>query len=380
MHTYVSMYIYMYTYTCVHVYIYIRTHVHVHACIYICIYMCMCMNMHVYSYTCACACRCVHIYIDMCMCMCMCMHIYTYTWACACACVHVCVHQHMHVPAVVVGLLQISISFGFATRTLQEFQFSTMSPSFQSPLSHRVGRIVPTGNTAVDFTANQQRQALIDICEMSHSHPMHRVAARDFMRSLISNQSRATEIVQDNLFEKEVKTYNDLPLDFVLQWLLKATRLTSLDLGKIKCFDSAQLRQLLHYDQNVVGGCKLPEDCNSKEVATRLLDKRSKETDQKIKDLTIDTEQVSAEGKINWALLGPFDFKFNQREKLERIIMRHGVSSVDIVADEYNITRDFILANGHCPMKTALRKGSIRNSVISSCFCKDQGPHSVSNP
>ena len=147
----------------------------------------------------------------------------------------------MHVPAVVFGLLQISI-FRFCN-TLQEFQFSIMSQSFQSPLSPRIRRIVPTGNTAVDFTANQQRQALIDICEMSHSHPMHRVATRDFVRSLITNQSRATEIVQDNLFEKEVKTCNDFPLGFVLQWLLKATRLTSLDLGKIKCFDSAQLRQ-----------------------------------------------------------------------------------------------------------------------------------------
>ena len=284
----------------------------------------------------------------MCMCMCACMCAPTY--ACACSCFWL------------VADLDL---FRFCN-TLQEFQFSIMSQSFQSPLSPRIGRIVPTGNTAVDFTANQQRQALIDICEMSHSHPMHRVAARDFMRSLITNQSRATEIVQDNLFEKEVKTYNDLPLDFVLQWLLKATRLTSLDLGKIKCFDSAQLRQLLHYDQNVVGGCKLPEDCNSKDVATRLLDKRSVETDQKIKDLTIDTEQVSAEGKINWALLGPFDFQFNKQDKLERIIMRHGVGSVEIVADDYNITRDFILASGHCPMKSTLRKGSTRNYVISN--------------
>ena len=150
---------------------------------------------------------------------------------------------------------------------------------------------------SIDFSSHQQRNAFIDILEMSHMHPKHKVATRDFLRDLIANEQNAEEVQDGQLFEKDVPNYNSLPEDFIIVWLLKSTDLSSLDLGKIKNFDSQQPRQLLYFGQKVLGTCKFPESCKSKCVMTRVLDARSVQNQNPIMGTVVDNKCISDEGR-----------------------------------------------------------------------------------
>ena len=155
-------------------------------------------------------------------------------------------------------------------------------------------------------------------------HPKHKVATRGFLRDLIANEQKAEEIQDGQLFEKDVPNYNSLPTDFIIVWLLKSIDLSSLDLGKIKNFDSQQPRQLPHFAQNVLGTCKFPESCKSKCVMTRVLDARSAQIHKPIEGTVVDNKCISDEGKINWALLGPYNYNFNADNKLCSVSIQNG--------------------------------------------------------
>jgi hypothetical protein len=221
---------------------------------------------------------------------------------------------------------------------------------------------------------DNQRSAMVDVCDILTSRPAYRTQARDFLVGLLKAETKASVASSDASFDESPPTLGQVDATWMAGYLVKSSKLSLEDLGKIKAFSGANIRNLYLYDQNANAGCKNPAECISKAVLQKSNKARSDAMGNRLQNLSFDGNAIDMSGKVNWALFGEYGFETNAGHIITKILHKGTGANVNVTAE--GMTDDFELCFNWNAQLATLKKGS-RTHVINKFFEKNTGPHAL---
>jgi hypothetical protein len=240
----------------------------------------------------------------------------------------------------------------------------------------KLGKKVPlskkTDDTTSHFMADNQRAAFIDVCDILTARPTYRTQSRDFLVGLLRAETKASVAKSDASFEDGPPTLGQVDPTWMAGYIVSRSKLTLEELGKIKAFSSANIRNLYLYDQNANAGCKNPADCISKSVLQKSNTARSLAMGSRLSNLAFDGSLIDTSGKVNWASFGEYGFDTDDGHFITHVI--HKATNAKVSVEAEGMTDDFELCFNWNALQASLKKGS-RTHVINKFFEKACGPH-----
>eukprot|EP00971_Amphidinium_carterae_P336258 6472520-Amphidinium_carterae.1 len=232
------------------------------------------------------------------------------------------------------------------------------------PLHQKVSKIVKTGVAAQDLLLEQQRTALIDVVKALELHPKLRGPTKAWLDELILQEETEMDVKCHGLFATAPMNIGHIEEEFVLSFLTSRSGLTMRELGAIKAFNGGAIAELLQFELNCTGQCKLPADCRCRDTLFRALTARATNSGSMLEGICFDSEYFLASGQIHWVRLGEFSLTVNDKKIVTHIKHKRSGVSVPVSTQDFRITDAFELWHNYSQTKAVLKSGARKYSCL----------------
>ena len=148
-----------------------------------------------------------------------------------------------------------------------------------SPLVTKLPKLIKTGNSELDLENAMERDGVIEVLNLMHTHPKQIDKVVRYYKSAVRNADTSDA---DDYFPA-VTTLGKLPDDWLAGWLANRSNIPVATLGKCKAFDGEAIKKMVTFELGASWQLQLPQQCIKKDITARALDMRSSELERRLK-------------------------------------------------------------------------------------------------
>ena len=235
----------------------------------------------------------------------------------------------------------------------------------------KLPKLIKTGNSELDLENAMERDGVIEVLNLMHTHPKQIDKVVRYYKSAVRNADTSDA---DDYFPA-VTTLGKLPDDWLAGWLANRSNIPVATLGKCKAFDGEAIKKMVTFELGASWQLQLPQHCIKKDITARALDMRSAELEHRLKSADA-VSHISGNGKINWGAVGAFIPEVKE-DKVESVI--HCFSGVKALVDAsqgFTVGADWELKANWSETQAMFSKGGGKLKIC-DLFAKRTGPNAA---
>ena len=240
-----------------------------------------------------------------------------------------------------------------------------------SPMVAKLPKLIKTGNSELDLENAMERDGVIEVLNLMHTHPKQIDKVVRYYKSAVRNADTSDA---DDYFPA-VTTLGKLPDDWLAGWLANRSNIPVATLGKCKAFDGEALKKMVTFELGSSWQLQLPQHCIKKDITARALDMRSAELEHRLKSADA-VSHISGNGKINWGAVGAFIPEVKD-EKVESVLHRFSGQRALVDASQgFTVGADWELKANWSETQAMFAKGGGKLK-LADLFAKRAGPNAA---